>query len=43
VLHWLPLLLLLLVLCDRDAHVAVQPADSRVVVFDSVDAAHRFW
>ncbi|KAF6253516.1 phosphatidylserine decarboxylase-domain-containing protein [Scenedesmus sp. NREL 46B-D3] len=27
---------------DNDA-VAVQPADSRCVVYDSIDAAHRFW
>jgi hypothetical protein len=26
-----------------DASVAVQPADSRAVVFNSVEAAHKFW
>jgi phosphatidylserine decarboxylase len=28
--------------CSNNA-VAVQPADSRCVVYGSVDAAHRFW
>lgn len=27
----------------RDNTVAVNPADSRCVVYDSVDNAHRFW
>jgi hypothetical protein len=40
----LPCPMLLLPVCTHsDDSMAVQPADSRVVVFDTVDAAHKFW